>query len=130
LLKENVNRQPEQPDYYVVRNHIVVLWCSSPCTNADEYRNILVAADFGDSVFNPFLDKVCRLRQVVVDGVPHGVEVMLGMALAAFRAAHGVAAKHEAKLFLTGIWQIWCMLLLPPLLISPWPYGICMIHTK
>jgi hypothetical protein len=33
LLKENVNRQPEQPDYYVVRNHIVVLWCSSPCTN-------------------------------------------------------------------------------------------------
>jgi hypothetical protein len=100
LLKENVNRQPEQPDYYVVCNHIVVLWCSSPCTNADEYRNILVAADFGDSVFNQFLDKVCWLRQVVVDGVPHGVEVTLSMALAAFRAARGVAAKNEAKLFL------------------------------
>jgi hypothetical protein len=37
---------------------------------------------------------------VVVDGVPHGVEVKLGMALAAFRTARGVAAKHEAKLFL------------------------------
>jgi hypothetical protein len=77
-----------------------VLWYSSPCTNADEYRNILVAADFGDSVFNQFLDKVCRLRHVVVDGVPHGVEVTLSMALAAFRAARGVAAKNEAKLFL------------------------------
>jgi hypothetical protein len=99
LLKENVNRQPEQPDYYVDRNHIVVLWCSSPSTNADEYRDNVVAADFGDSVFNQFLDKVCRLRQMVVDGVPHGVEVTLGMALTTFRAARGVAAKHEAKLF-------------------------------
>ncbi|AQK40369.1 OSJNBb0028M18.1-like protein [Zea mays] len=100
LLKETVNMQPEQADYYVVRNHIVVLWCSSPCTNADEYHAIVVAADFGDIVFNQFLDKVCRLRQVVVDVAPHGVEVTLGMALAAFRAARGVAAKHEAKLFL------------------------------
>jgi cold shock CspA family protein len=90
----------KEADYYVVRNHIVVLRCSSPCTEADEYHAIVVAADFGDSAFNQFLDKLCRLRQVVVDGVPHGVEVTLGMALAAFRAARGVAAKHEAKLFL------------------------------
>jgi hypothetical protein len=66
----------------------------------DEYRDILVATDFGDSVFNQFLDEVCRLRHVVVDGVPHGVQVTLGMVLAAFRAARGVATKHEAKLFL------------------------------
>ncbi|CAM0148248.1 unnamed protein product [Urochloa decumbens] len=53
-----------------------------------------------EAAFNQLLDKVCQLRQVIADGVPHGVDLSLGMALEAFRAAHGVAAEHEERMLL------------------------------
>ncbi|XP_062221966.1 lysine-specific histone demethylase 1 homolog 1-like [Phragmites australis] len=53
-----------------------------------------------EAAFNQLLDKVCQLRQVIADGVPHGVDVSLGMALEAFRAAHGVAAEPEERMLL------------------------------
>ncbi|KAF7085989.1 hypothetical protein CFC21_089349 [Triticum aestivum] len=53
-----------------------------------------------EAAFNQLLDKVCQLRQVIADSVPHGVDVSLGMALEAFRAAHGVAAEPEERMLL------------------------------
>ncbi|KAL6633521.1 hypothetical protein ACP70R_026192 [Stipagrostis hirtigluma subsp. patula] len=53
-----------------------------------------------EAAFNQLLDKVCQLRQVIADGVPHGVDVSLGLALEAFRAAHGVAAEPEERMLL------------------------------
>lgn len=53
-----------------------------------------------EAAFNQLLDKVCQLRQVVADSIPHGVDVSLGMALEAFRAAHGVAAEREERMLL------------------------------
>lgn len=53
-----------------------------------------------EAAFNQLLDKVCQLRQVVADSFPHGVDVSLGMALEAFRAAHGVAAEPEERMLL------------------------------
>ncbi|KAL6912108.1 hypothetical protein ACP4OV_000913 [Aristida adscensionis] len=53
-----------------------------------------------EAAFNQLLDKVCQLRQVIADGVPHGVDVSLGMALEAFRAAHGVAAEPKERMLL------------------------------
>ncbi|XP_062220338.1 lysine-specific histone demethylase 1 homolog 1-like [Phragmites australis] len=53
-----------------------------------------------EAAFNQLLDKVCQLRQVISDGVPHGVDVSLGMALETFRAAHGVAAEPEERMLL------------------------------
>ncbi|KAL5213050.1 hypothetical protein ABZP36_023897 [Zizania latifolia] len=53
-----------------------------------------------EAAFNQLLDKVCQLRQVVADNIPHGVDVSLGMALEAFRVAHGVAAELEERMLL------------------------------
>uniref|UniRef100_A0ACD5ZIV9 Uncharacterized protein n=1 Tax=Avena sativa TaxID=4498 RepID=A0ACD5ZIV9_AVESA len=53
-----------------------------------------------EASFNQLLDKVCQLRQVVADSVPHGVDMSLGMALEAFRAAHGVAAEPQERMLL------------------------------
>jgi monoamine oxidase len=53
-----------------------------------------------EATFNQLLDKVCHLRQVIADGVPHGVDVSLGLALDTFRTAHGVAAKPDERMLL------------------------------
>ncbi|XP_073010011.1 lysine-specific histone demethylase 1 homolog 1-like [Typha latifolia] len=52
-----------------------------------------------ETAFNQLLDKVCKLRQVIIDEL-QSVDVSLGTALEAFREAYGVAFSAEERMLL------------------------------